>query len=71
VNAGPKKPLGVSESLHGAAESRSKLDNIFRRTIGQTVFALVHTNSSGLISGAQKRCQKRCQTFIYCIYLSR
>jgi len=38
VNAGPKKPLGVSDSMHGAAESTSKLDNIFRRTIGQRVF---------------------------------
>jgi len=38
VDAGPKKPLGVSDSMHGAAKSTSKLDNIFRRTIGQRVF---------------------------------
>ena len=38
MNAGPKKPLGVSDAMHGAAESTSKLDNIFGRTIGQRVF---------------------------------
>ena len=38
MNARPKKPLRVSDSMHGAAESTSKLDNIFGRTIGQRVF---------------------------------
>jgi hypothetical protein len=35
VNAGPKKCLGVSDAMHGATESASKLGNIFGRTIGQ------------------------------------
>lgn len=38
MNAGPKKPLRVSDAMHGAAQSTSKLDNIFGRTIGQRVF---------------------------------
>ena len=35
MNARPKKPLGVSDAMHGAAQSPSKLDNIFGRTVGQ------------------------------------
>jgi hypothetical protein len=35
VNTGAKKPLGVSDAMHGAAQSPSKLDNIFGRTVGQ------------------------------------
>ena len=38
MNARPKKPLRVSDAMDGAAESTSKLDNIFWRTIGQRIF---------------------------------
>jgi hypothetical protein len=38
VHAGPKKPLGISDVMHGAAESTSEFDNIFGRTIGERVF---------------------------------
>lgn len=38
MNTGPKKLLGVSDAMHGGAQSASKGDDILGRAIGQRVF---------------------------------
>ncbi len=40
MNAGPKKSLGVSDAVDGAAESACKFNDVLRRTVGQGAFGL-------------------------------
>ena len=40
MNAGPKKPLGVSDAMDGAAESASKLNDVLGCTVGQSTLGL-------------------------------